>query len=54
MEGYGTEVVASTADTGKDSEVEEALEKALATGVVETIAEDPTAGFVEGFAFPAV
>lgn len=46
--------MAYTADTGKGAEVEEALEKALATGAGEAIAEDLTAEFVEDFVFPAV
>ena len=39
VEEYGAEVVAYTADVGQGDEVEEAREKALATGAVEAIVE---------------
>ena len=42
IEEYGAEVVTYTADVGQGDEVEEAHEKALATGAVEAITEDRT------------
>ena len=43
-EQYGAEVIAYTADVGQGEEVEEAKEKALATGAIEAITEiDPDA-----------
>jgi len=54
IEEYSAEVVAYTADVGQGEEVEEAHERALATGAVEAITEDLTHEFVEDFVFPAV
>ena len=54
VEEYGAEVVTYTADVGQGDEVDEAHEKALATGAVEAITEDLTHEFVEDFVFPAV
>jgi len=54
MEEYGAEVVAYTADVGQGEEVDEAKEKALATGAVEAIAEDLTDEFVADYVFPAL
>jgi len=54
MEEYGAEVVAYTADVGQGEEVEEAMEKALATGAVEAVAEDLRDEFVADFVFPAI
>ncbi len=54
IEEYGVEVVAYTADVGQGEEVEEAREKALATGAVEAIAEDLRHEFVSEYAFPAL
>jgi len=53
-EEYGAEVIAYTADVGQGEEVEEAVEKALATGATEAIAEDLRDEFVEDFVFPAL
>ncbi len=54
VEEYGAEVVAYTADVGQGDEVEEAREKALATGAVEAIVEDLKEEFVSDFVFPAL
>ncbi|MGB5186945.1 MAG: argininosuccinate synthase, partial [Acidimicrobiia bacterium] len=54
IEEYGAEVVAYTADVGQGDEVDQAHEKALATGATEAITEDLTHEFVEDFVFPAV
>jgi argininosuccinate synthase len=54
VEEYGAEVVAYTADVGQGEEVEEAHEKALATGAVEAITEDLRDEFVSDFVFPAI
>ncbi len=53
-EEYGAEVVAYTADVGQGEEVEEAREKALATGAVEAITEDLREEFVRDFVYPAI
>ncbi|HSF86427.1 MAG TPA: argininosuccinate synthase [Acidimicrobiia bacterium] len=53
-EQYGAEVIAYTADVGQGEEVEEAKEKALATGAIEAIAEDLREEFVRDFVYPAV
>ena len=53
MEEYGAEVVTFTADIGQGEEVEEAREKALATGAVEAITADLRSEFVSDFVFPA-
>jgi len=53
-EEYGAEVVAYTADVGQGEEVDEAVEKALATGAVEAVAEDLREEFVSDFVFPAL
>jgi argininosuccinate synthase len=54
MEEYGAEVVTYTADVGQGEEVEEAREKALATGAVEAITDDLRDEFVSDFVFPAL
>jgi argininosuccinate synthase len=54
IEEYGAEVLAYTADVGQGEEVEEARQKALATGAVEAIAEDLTDEFVADYVFPAL
>jgi len=54
QEEYGAEVVAYTADVGQGEEVGEAVEKALATGAVEAVAEDLRDEFVADFVFPAL
>ena len=54
MEEYGAEVVTYTADVGQGEEVEEAREKALATGAVKAITEDLRSEFVSDFVFPAL
>ncbi len=54
IEEYGVEVVAYTADVGQGDEVEEARQKALATGAVEAIAEDLRTEFVSDYLFPAL
>jgi argininosuccinate synthase len=54
IEEYGAEVVAYTADVGQGEEVEEARQKALATGAVEAVAEDLTDEFVADYVFPAL
>ena len=51
---YGAEVVAYTADVGQGEEVEEAREKALATGASEAIVDDLRAEFVADYVFPAI
>ena len=53
-EQYGAEVIAYTADVGQGEEVEEAKEKALATGAIEAIAEDLREEFVRDFVYPAI
>ena len=54
MEEYGADVIAYTADVGQGEEVEEAREKAMATGAVEAVAEDLRDEFVSDFVFPAI
>lgn len=54
QETYNVEVVTYTADVGQGEEVEEAREKALATGAVEAITEDLRHEFVNDFVFPAI
>ena len=53
-ETYGAEVVAYTADVGQGDEVAEAKAKALATGAVQSVAEDLTSEFVSDAVFPAL
>jgi argininosuccinate synthase len=53
-ETYDAEVVAYTADVGQGEEVAEARSKALATGAIESVAEDLTAEFVSDAVFPAL
>ncbi|NND03583.1 MAG: argininosuccinate synthase, partial [Acidimicrobiia bacterium] len=52
-EEYGAEVIAYTADVGQGEEVAEAVEKALATGATEALAENLQDEFVADFVFPA-
>lgn len=54
IQEYGAEVVTYTADVGQGAEVEEAKEKAMATGAVEAIVEDLRDEFVADFVFPAL
>jgi len=51
---YGAEVVTYTADVGQGEEVEEAKEKAIATGASEAIVDDLRAEFVADYVFPAI
>ncbi len=53
-ETYDADVVAYTADVGQGEEVEEAREKAIATGASQFVAEDLTSEFVSDAVFPAV
>jgi argininosuccinate synthase len=53
-ETYGAEVIAYTADVGQGEEVEEAKEKAIATGASVAIADDLTEEFVRDYVFPAL
>ncbi len=53
-EEYGAEVIAYTADVGQGDEVAEAVDKAMATGAVEAVAEDLRDEFVADFVFPAL
>ena len=53
-EEYGAEVIAYTADVGQGEEVGEAVDKALATGAVEAVAEDLREEFVADFVYPAL
>jgi len=53
-EEYGAEVIAYTADVGQGEEVGEAVDKAMATGAVEAVAEDLQDEFVADFVFPAL
>ncbi len=53
-ETYDAEVVAYTADVGQGDEVEEAREKALASGAVDAVVEDLRSEFVENAVFPAI
>ncbi len=52
METYNAEVIAFTADIGQGEEVEEAREKALATGASKAYALDLREEFVREFVFP--
>lgn len=54
IEEKGAEVVTYTADVGQGDEVEEAREKALATGAVEAVVEDLREEFVRDAVFPAL
>ncbi len=54
MEEKSLEVVAYTADVGQGEEVEEARDKALATGAIAAVAEDLTEEFVAEYVFPAL
>jgi argininosuccinate synthase len=53
-EEYGAEVVTYTADVGQGEEVDEAKDKALATGAAEAIVDDLRAEFVAEYVFPAI
>jgi argininosuccinate synthase len=53
IEEYGAEVVTFTADVGQGEEVEQAREKAMATGAVEAITADLRDEFVSDFVFAA-
>ncbi len=53
-ETYDAEVIAYTADVGQGDEVEEAVEKAYATGASEAVVEDLTLPFVRDAVFPAI
>jgi argininosuccinate synthase len=53
-ETYDAEVIAYTADVGQGEEVEEAVEKAYATGASEAVVEDLTLPFVRDAVFPAI
>ena len=53
-ETYDAEVITYTADVGQGSEVEEAVEKAYATGASEAVVEDLTLPFVRDAVFPAI
>jgi argininosuccinate synthase len=53
-ETYGAEVIAFTADIGQGEEVEEAREKALATGARAAYAVDLQEEFVRDFVFPVL
>ena len=53
-ETYDAEVIAYTADVGQGEEVEEAVEKAYATGASEAVVEDLTLPFVSDAVFPAI
>ncbi|MCY4355281.1 MAG: argininosuccinate synthase [Truepera sp.] len=53
-ESYGAEVVTFTADIGQGEEVDEAREKALATGASRAYAVDLVDEFVEDFVFPVL
>ena len=54
IEERGYDVVCYTADVGQGEEVDEAIEKAYATGAVEAIAEDLTNEFVTDYVYPAI
>jgi argininosuccinate synthase len=54
MEEKGLDVVAYTADVGQGEEVDEAKEKAMATGASVAVAEDLTEEFVADYVFPAL
>ncbi len=54
IEAYDAEVIAYTADVGQGDEVDEAREKALATGAVDAVAEDLRDEFIADYAFPAL
>lgn len=51
---YGAELIAFTADIGQGEEVEEAREKALASGAAKAYAVDLRREFVEEFVFPVL
>lgn len=53
-ETYNAEVIAFTADVGQGEQVEEARQKALATGASQAYAVDLRREFVEEFVFPAI
>ena len=53
-ESYGAEVVTFTANIGQGEEVDEAREKALATGASRAYAVDLVDEFVEDFVFPVL
>jgi argininosuccinate synthase len=54
IEEYGAEVITYTADVGQGDEVEEAREKAIATGAVAAVVEDLRPEFVVDAVFPAL
>ena len=54
IETYGAEVIAYTADVGQGEEVDEAREKALATGASRAVTEDLQSEFVADYVFPAL
>lgn len=53
-ETYDAEVITYTADVGQGEEVEEAVEKAYATGASEAVVENLTLPFVRDAVFPAI
>ncbi len=53
-ETYDAEVITYTADVGQGEEVQEAVEKAYATGASEAVVEDLTLPFVRDAVFPAI
>jgi argininosuccinate synthase len=54
IETYGCEVVCFVADVGQREDVDEAVEKAHATGAKDCIVRDLREEFVRDFVFPAV
>ncbi|MGH8923877.1 MAG: argininosuccinate synthase [Acidimicrobiia bacterium] len=54
IEEKGAEVICYTADVGQGEEVEEARQKALATGASEAVVEDLREEFVRDAVFPAI
>ena len=54
METYGAEVITYTGDVGQGEEVEQARQKALATGTGQAITEDLRHAFVSEAVFPAL
>ncbi len=54
IEERGYDVICYTADVGQDDEVEEAVEKAYATGAVEAVVDDLREEFVDEYVWPAI
>ena len=54
IETYGAEVICYCGDVGQDEDLEEVVQKAIATGAKDCVISDLRSEFVEDFVFPAI